>query len=67
MKPPALSITITLPRPGEGWHYTARKWGEPVGCSDGDIGFEQPGPALAAALADIKATFAPSKEGGDDA
>jgi hypothetical protein len=36
MKPPAYSITLTLHRPGGGWYYMVRRFGEPIACSDGD-------------------------------
>lgn len=65
MKPPALSVTITLQEPGTGWHYMARRRGEPVACSDGET-FDHPGKALAAAFVEVKAGMArpePDEEG----
>jgi hypothetical protein len=64
MKPPVLQITLTLQAPGE-WHYVARKRGELVACSDGES-FDNPGKALMAAVAEIKAGLLPGQEGGDE-
>jgi hypothetical protein len=65
MKPPALSVTITLQEHGTGWHYIARRRGEPVVCSDGET-FDHPGKALAACFAEIKARVLNEREGGEN-
>jgi hypothetical protein len=63
MRPPALEIRLILSAPGMGWEYAARKHGE---------AFDQPGRALMACVAEVKAAFtvppAPTiEEGGDHA
>lgn len=65
MKPPALEIRLILSAPGAGWHYIARKHGEPIAASDGDAVYPQPGVALNACVAEIKAGL-PRQGGGDD-
>jgi len=64
MRPPAVEIRLILSAPGMGWEYIARKRGEAIAASDGDAPYENPGAALIACVAEIKATFSPS--GGDD-
>lgn len=63
MMAPALEITLTLSAPGE-WHYMARRRGELAACSDGES-FDNPGKALMAAVAEIKAALFPEQEGGE--
>lgn len=64
MRPPALEITLTLLGPGE-WHYVARKRGELAACSDGES-FDNPGKALMAAVAEVKAGLQQGQEGGEE-
>lgn len=64
MRPPALEIKLILSAPGMGWEYVARKQGEAFAASDGDGHFEQPGAALCACIAEIKAGL-PQKAGDD--
>lgn len=64
MKPPALEIRLILSAPGMGWEYVARKAGEVIAASDGDAPFAQPGAALVACVAEIKAGL--SRQGGGD-
>lgn len=64
MRPAALSITITLQEPRQGWAYVARSRGEIIAASD-DEHFDNPGRALVAAVADVKAAM-PKREAADD-
>ena len=71
MRPPALEIRLILSTPGMGWEYVARKNGEAIAASDGEA-FDQPGRALMACVAEVKAyaTVPPAstiEEGGDHA
>ena len=56
MKPPAMEIRLTLAAPGAGWEYLARKKGESIAASDGDC-FQNPGLALVACVAEVKASL----------
>lgn len=47
-----------------GWEYVARKHGEAIAASDGDARYPQPGAALVACVAEIKAGL--PQQGGDD-
>lgn len=63
--PPAvIEIRLILSAPGVGWEYVARKHGEAIAASDGDAVFPQPGAALVACVAEIKAEL-PQQGGGD--
>ncbi len=64
MKPPAIEIRLLLSAPGMGWEYVARKHGEAIAASDGDARYPQPGAALVACVAEIKAGL--PQQGGDD-
>ena len=71
MRPPVLEIRLILSAPGMGWEYVARKHGEAIAASDGET-FDQPGRALMACVAEVKAyaTVPPAPtfdEGGDHA
>lgn len=68
--PPALEIRLILRAPRMGWEYVAIKHGEAIAASDGEA-FDQPGRALMACVAEVKAyaTVPPPStidEGGDD-
>lgn len=71
MRPPALEIRLMLSAPGMGWEYVARKNGEAIAASDGEA-FDQPGRALMACVAEVKAYAAVppaptlDDDGGDD-
>lgn len=65
MKPPALEIRLILSAPGAGWEYIARKQGEPIAASDSGAVYPQPGAALIACVAEIKAGL-PRQGGGDE-
>ena len=64
MKPAALEIKLILSAPGMGWEYVAWKCGEVIAASDGDAFHPQPGAALVACVAEIKAGL-PRQGGGD--
>lgn len=64
MKPPALEIKLILSAPGMGWEYVAQKCGEVIAASDGDAIHPQPGAALVACVAEIKAGL-PGQGGGN--
>lgn len=64
MNAPALEIRLILSAPGMGCEYVACKQGEAMAASDGDGRFEQPGAALVACVAEIKAGL-PGKAAGD--
>jgi len=64
MRPPALEIRLILSAPGMGWEYIARKAGQIIAASDGDASHPQPGAALVACVAEIKAGF--PRQGGND-
>lgn len=64
MNPPTLEIKLILSALGGGWEYIARKRGEVLAASDGDAPFENPGAALIACVAEIKAGL--PQPGGDD-
>jgi hypothetical protein len=61
---PALEIHLILSAPGMGWEYIARKAGQIIAASDGDAFHPQPGAALVACVAEIKAGL-PRQGGGD--
>ncbi len=49
MKPAAMSITLTMQEPGEGWHYCLIRRGDLLADSDGET-FQTVGLALKAAI-----------------
>jgi hypothetical protein len=65
MRPIAFEIRLTLPAPGMGWDYVARKQGEVIAASGGDSCFENVGPAFAACVAEINQHFAAKNRGAD--
>jgi hypothetical protein len=71
MRPSALEIRLILSAPSMGWEYVARKNGEAIAASDG-VAFDQPGRALMACVAEMKAYAAVppaptlDDDGGDD-
>lgn len=63
LRAPSFEIRLTLPAPGMGWEYVARKQGEVIAASDGDAKFENVGPAFAACIAEINAAFSARNRG----
>ena len=60
---PSFEIHLTLPAPGMGWEYVARKQGEVIAASDGGASFEDVGAAFGACVAEINAAFSARNSG----
>lgn len=62
MKPAYLEIKLVLFMPGNGWEYTARRFGEVVAASDGDAHFETFAKAAAGCFTELQALAKAEKD-----